>query len=568
MSLDKRVADLVSPLLVGLLTFIQRTPNGLVNQFSTVCSLLVVVPNSSYLCMSMYDHESNAPLVPTVASSPSPERNVSCSPPRTRDSSPTPSTSPTPALSACPPLSRSFSANSSTASSVSATSQPSITSRSVSASGAIRQRRGYVRPQGVSFAPSAGNRDSVLSLGSIAHLQYYFARTGLLDGKGGQLAKESKQQNGTEKLPTRIFPRICSSPDVGQGIDDSNGSLEGADRESEEPLMLPPTVSTYSDRVRYVPPPPDLETLRHDLNISLADAKKALQEVQDQNEQEKLDSEGNRLEVDSREYVSSSFSQTSGWYEIQGVHILDVVTLAIRAAKIYYTSHENPHRLYSIKSERQLREELLGVLDVLKRIAGRNFAGGMKEEEVRLMKHWVEGIEAFLSTEAALEEQDGKAQDSWAWLEGSWQGRERERERLFLCSFLPDSDLPEWTGLEQSAQISTQFLEALRTGLTLVRLHNALLKKSKRQFGEIKSFHTDTAKPYRCSENLRYWIKAAEIRWETKLKFDVSGVVNAKPEAWMDFDTAILQWSQAVREELTKEFKETTTWSNHHKDIP
>ena len=520
----------------------------------------------------MFDQVNNAPSVPAVASSPSPQSNASYSPPFTRDSSPSPSTSPTPALSACPPLSRSFSANSSTTSSVSTTSQPSITSRSVSASGAVRQRRGYVRPQGVSFAPSAGNRDSVLSLGSIAHLQYYFARTGLLDGKGGQLAKESNNKNEIEKPSTSMHLRICTSPNSGQGINDSKGSSEIADTESEEPLMLPPTVSTYSDRVPYLPPPPDLETLRHDLNSALADAKKALREVQDQNakdmEQRKLEFERNSQDVDGREQVSSSFAQSSGWYEIQGVHILDVLTLAIRAAKIYYTSHENPHRLYSIKSERQIREELLGVLDVLKRMAGRNFAGGMKEEELKLMKHWVEGIEAFLSKEAALEEQEGKTQDSWAWLEGSWQGREREREWLFLCSFLPDGDLPKWTAVEESAQTPTPFLEALRTGLTLVCLHNALLKKSKRQFGDIKSFHTDTAKPYRCSENLRYWTKAAELRWETKLKFNVSGVVNAKSEAWTDFDTAILQWSQAVREELTKEFKEATIRSTQHTRFP
>lgn len=386
------------------------------------------------------------------------------------------------------------------------------------------------------------------------------------------MAKESRTSNGTEKPSTKVLPRICASPDLVQGIDGSNGSSEEADREPEEPLMLPPTVSTYSYRAQYLPPPPDLGSLRHDLNIALANAKKALQDVRDQNEQDleqrKLESENDSPDADSRESMPSPFSQSSGWYEIQGVHILDVVTLAIRAAKIYYTSHENPHRLYSIKSERQIREELLGVLDVLKRMAGRNFAGGMREEELRLMKHWVECIEEFLSKEAALEEQEGKAQDSWVWLEGSWQGRQREREWLFLCSFLPEAQLPEWTVLEESAQTPTRFLEALRTGLTLVRLHNALLKKSKRQFGDIKSFHTDTAKPYRCSENLRYWIKAAELRWETKLRFNVSGVVNAKSEAWTDFDAAILQWSKAVREELTEEYKEATTRPNQHTRHP
>ena len=112
------------------------------------------------------------------------------SPPLTRESSPSPGSSPL----FCPPLSRSFS-SSEYSSAGSTISQPSVVSRSSSASAALRQR-GYVRPQGVSFAPSAGNRDSVLSLGSIAHLQYYFARTGLLDGKGAQLAKDDRGKPG------------------------------------------------------------------------------------------------------------------------------------------------------------------------------------------------------------------------------------------------------------------------------------------------------------------------------------------------------------------------------------
>lgn len=268
----------------------------------------------------MYNSTSDVPPVPTMACSPSPESNASYSPPFTRDSSPSPSISPTPALSACPPLSRSYSANSSSTSSVSTVSQPSITSRSVSASGAVRQR-GYVRPQGVSFASSARNRDSVLCLGSIAHLQYYFARTGLLDGKGGQLAKESKGKDGIRKPSTNIAPRVCASPDSGRGIDDGNGSSEEADRDPEEPPMLPPTVSTYKHRVQYLPPPPDTQMLRHGLKTTLADAKKALQEVQNQNqqdlEQRKLESGNTCPDVDNKDHVLSSFSQSSGWYEIQ-----------------------------------------------------------------------------------------------------------------------------------------------------------------------------------------------------------------------------------------------------------
>lgn len=506
-------------------------------------------------------------LSPPMQSTP-PESNASGSPPfRTRDSSPDPSLSPTPALFACPPLSRSFSANSSfydSSSAASTISLPSVTTRSSSASAALRQR-GYVRPQGVAFAPSAGNRDSVLSLGSIAHLQYYFARTGLLDGKGAQLAKDDRGKPGTGRIRRNFSPRIAGSLDGNPDTDHATETILEDSDQTEEPMMLPPTVSTYSHRSQYIPPPPDVQTLRNDLVGALAEARKALAQVSEQaaemlgnsitNEQ---DQAGFREVQYTEPDAEVPCAQSSGWFEIQGLHVLDVVTLAIRAAKIYYTSHEDPMRLYSIKSERQIREELLSVMDVLKKMAGRNFAGGMRGEELSIVSGWLEGIERFLAEEQELESKDSDQRASWDWLEGSWTGRERQRERSFLGSFQKGEELPEWTPIDPIQPLVTPFLEALRAGLILVHLHNALLKKSKRQFGEIKTFHTDLAKPYRCAENLRYWIKAAELRWETKLKVNVSGVVNGRVEAYPEFDAAILQWSQAVREELTKEWREVS----------
>lgn len=413
----------------------------------------------------------------------------------------------------------------------------------------------------MTFAQSAGKRDSVLSLGSIAHLQYYFARTGLLEGKGGQLAKDNRGKPGY-KLDADVQPRILVPSDVNS--DHGNDSVSEAgqsEQDVEETLMLPPTVSTYSHRQQYIEPPPDPEQLRKDLVKAIDDARTALQQVSNEKAENQgkpiLGSDETSITPIDENTAPTSFSQSSGWYEIQGMHILDVVTLAIRAAKIYYMSHEDPQRLYSIKSERHIREELLGIMDVLKRMATRNFAGGMRSDELNAIRGWVDGIEAFIASEKEVKQQATKERQSWQWLEGSWAGREREREQLFLNSFNPVDLLPQWTAVDPADPKATPFLTALQTGLTLVHLHNALLKKSRRTFGEIKTFHTDTAKPYRCAENLRYWIKSAELRWETKLKVNVSAVVNNRNEAWLDFDAAILQWSRTVREELTKEWKDS-----------
>ncbi|MCJ1254251.1 hypothetical protein MMC24_002065 [Lignoscripta atroalba] len=414
------------------------------------------------------------------------------------------------------------------------------------------------------FAESAKNRDSVMSLGSIAHLQYYFARTGLLDGKGAQHARERKDDGG---MPS-ILADGSNLHGLGQLSDivDSPVGEEDESQEWDDQMMLPPTVSTYSHRTQYIPPPPDAETLRKDLQTALKDVSQALHEVRHQAENNldrRKESEPLSVQLDScaheEEAESDRPSPMQGWHEIQGMHILDVATLAIRAAKIYYTTHEHPQRLSCIKPERKIRQELLCVLDVLKRMAARNFAGGMKVEELQTIEDWVQGVEALLTQERAIETQEAKDKESWKWLEGSWSDTNVQREWLFMCTFLPEGTLPAWTTPSETTNLPTPFLESLRNGLTLVQLHNTILKKSKRQFGEIKTFHADTVKPYRCAENLRYWVKAAEIRWETKLQLDVMGVVYGKnDEAWRGLDAAILQWCRAVREEIRREWREGT----------
>lgn len=81
------------------------------------------------------------------------------------------------------------------------------------------------------------------------------------------------------------------------------------------------------------------------------------------------------------------------------------------------------------------------------------------------------------------------------------------------------------------------------------------MRKSRRHFEEIKQYHTDTAKPYRCADNLRYWVKAAELRWDIKLEVDVLGIVQGQDLAvWRKFDAAVLRWCQGVREEITSEW--------------
>ncbi|KAF2664624.1 hypothetical protein BT63DRAFT_378924 [Microthyrium microscopicum] len=442
----------------------------------------------------------------------------------------------------CPQLDLSTSTEASSASSARSTSSR------LSDSGLSVKKRGYRRPQATTFAPSAKSRESVMSLGSIAHLQYYFARTGLLDGKGGQLARKNPNLHRTQTEGSRSASLNLpgTHDDLSLSPTASNYALSESGMMSESPIdqtddpewdrelaLLPPTVSTYNHRPAYVEPPPNVTMLRRELTESLEDALKVLKESD----------------------KAAKADETQGFYEIQGLHLLDITTLAIRAAKNYYTAHSQYQRLHAIKSEREIRQELYHVLEILKRMASRNFAGGMKQAEKVGILTWIVGISELIQTEIDAEKQDTEEREKWSWRSGDWTGRERERELAFIRCFISDpSSLPDWPDPTNLTEPSA-FLSHFQDGLALVHLHNSCVQKSKRHFEEIKVFHTDTAKPYRCADNLRYWVKAAELRWDIRLKLDVMGVAQNSTDmgAWLQLDAALLQWCRGVREELTAE---------------
>lgn len=425
-----------------------------------------------------------------------------------------------------------------------------------------------------------------MNLGSIMHLQYYFARTGLLDGKGGQLAKKKDKNSNRETMDFALLDTSFLTPNASDR-DSTYSSLTGSpeilaegmvespvdeedfysdeDLDPNHPHLLPPTASTYVHREKPVPKPPNLAELKDGLEKTIGDAKAALEEAKaataNQSPIGNHRREGSiapELPITLQPPSSPQGPKSPGWYELQGMHILDIITLAIRAAKLYYTAHDNPSRLSVIKSERQIRADLLSVMEVLKRMATRTFSGGMKKEELEIMENWVASVEEMLAREEAMDEEERKLRKSWTWLNDNWAGGEIEREYEFLKSMNPDDEpLPEYVPASEAGELPTEFLAAMANGLKLVKLHNAIVRKSKRRFGAIPKFHTDTMKPYRCADNLRYWIKAAELRWECILRVDVMGVVTGEdPEAWKSFETAIWKWSKAVREEISAEWRE------------
>ena len=462
-------------------------------------------------------------------------------------------------------------------------------SRSVSSSAASNRRRGFMKPQTTAFAESARCRESVMSLGTIAHIQHYFARTGLLDGKGGQLSKDKVKKtlgddNINSSASTTIHscdPGLESTSGLGPCLEIESGDLSangskvkssaqnegfGVDDEGEwnyqDHFMLPPTVSTYNHRLPNGSPLQAPKMLQQTLEESLEDSRKLMDELKSTSQDIGTDAE------DADKIQSGSNMDSLGWLEIQGLRLLDVFTLTISAAKNYYTAHEDPQRLYSIKAERELRRELYEVLELLRAMAVRDFRGGVRDIEFDKLQAWLDCVEAILKAEKSLEETERKKREGWIWRFGDWSGREREREWLFLSSFdtevptippWPDEVLLDEDGNSNGNDTAepNDFLKFLQNGLRLVLLHNRFVELSRRRFEMIKYYHTDFAKPYRSAENLRYWVKAAQLRWDIKLELNVMAVVRGEDAGAMkQFDDAILTWSQGVRKQIVSAWEE------------
>jgi hypothetical protein len=75
--------------------------------------------------------------------------------------------------------------------------------------------------------------DSVMSLGSIAHLQYYFARTGLLDGKSGR-GREWEKNSAPN---ARVYPWRRDDVET-----DDLASPEVAEETEREDIIPPPWI--------------------------------------------------------------------------------------------------------------------------------------------------------------------------------------------------------------------------------------------------------------------------------------------------------------------------------------
>ena len=120
-----------------------------------------------------------------------------------------------------------------------------------------------------------------------------------------------------------------------------------------------------------------------------------------------------------------------------------------------------------------------------------------------------------------------------------------ERYHLFLLQF--DSSEPKIP-----PPSTKEFFDTLRTGTKLCLVHNAVTQLSLRPFGLITRFHSDTSVQYRVTDNLKYFAKAAQIRWEIQIEWDVEEIWRGSSRGVEMLKRELAKWCEVILREMTQ----------------
>ena len=344
----------------------------------------------------------------------------------------------------------------------------------------------------------------VLMVGKIEHLQHYFAVSGKLDQKGYLLFLTHRVTSRAGYAPTKSTKKS----------DSTYSSLSPSPEVMDFEIPLPPERDSTSPTPT-APKPESMKETRGELLSALIDCEHSLMQG-------------------------------------RGLEIVENTTATIRLAQRYraHVRHED------LDDEKKLRRDAVDVLYILRRITERE-DNELTEEEKSVIRIWCNDVKTLIDRD------DEIRREMWeraaAWMEGNWENNEwgiaipglanLERYHLFLVQFDPSEPRlpPPSTG---------EFFESLRSGTKLCLIHNTLTHFSLRPFGLITRFHTDTSVRYRVTDNLRYFAKAAQIRWEIQIEWDVEEIWRASPNGNEMLKRELGKWCTAVIDEMHKIYQE------------
>ncbi|CAI2168206.1 13920_t:CDS:2 [Funneliformis geosporum] len=360
-------------------------------------------------------------------------------------------------------------------------------------------RRGYQKPtKPREFAKSAKKRQSVLALGSITHLQHFYAKRGIIikPKKPKHVEEAEKKKMAltyiTSKLDVETDPEVLLAICHGdiQAMLDAWCMVTGEVKAEENPVPVDilAAIETTTKAVQSVK---NYSLFKEDLSAESmskirATALEVLEMISD-------------LEQSHRDDDDSS-SEDGHIYKESNFHCLD--------------SQRDILRRYLVVVEECL---LFDDCDVYP-----PNTSYFKNSSVSSDDESKQGTTPFTPPLSP-----GHPNNDWV-NPDVFGDNVFARYHAFLEVHRPSKSkrFPDYTPLPNPSLDKTEFLASLADGKLLCFIYNTIVRRSKRPFGFIDKIHEDTSRTYRATENLKFFAAAAKFRFELKFdEFNVTEIV-------------------------------------------
>ncbi|PKK71055.1 hypothetical protein RhiirC2_745287 [Rhizophagus irregularis] len=384
-------------------------------------------------------------------------------------------------------------------------------------------KRGYKKPaKPREFAKSAKKRQSVLALGSITHLQHFYAKRGIII----KPKKPKHLEEAEKKLKLSINTNVTDLLEVTEEPD-----------EDFPPTPLPPSPPPLP---AYLTSKLDVET---DPDVLLATCHADIQAM-----------------IDAWCMVTGEVKAEANPVSVDILAAIETTTKAVQSVKNYSMFKED----LSAESLSRIRATTLEVLEMISNLeeSHRDEDDSSSEDghlykesnfhsldrQRNILTKYLEVVEecllfddtdlyppntSYLRPSSVSSEEDLKqgvaaitpplspGHPNNDWVNPDVFGDVViTRYHAFLEAHRPSKSkqLPDYTPLPDPSVDKTEFLASLADGKLLCIIYNTIVRRSKRPFGFIDKIHEDTSRTYRATENLKFFAAAAKFRFE--IKFD------------------------------------------------
>ncbi|GBC09617.1 hypothetical protein RclHR1_00900003 [Rhizophagus clarus] len=416
-------------------------------------------------------------------------------------------------------------------------------------------KRGYKKPSKPrEFAKSAKKRQSVLALGSITHLQHFYAKRGIII----KPKKPKHVEEAEKKLKLSINTNVSDLLEITEEPD-----------EDFPPTPLPPSPPPLP---AYITSKLDVET---DPEVLLATCHADIQAM-----------------LDAWCIVTGEVKAEADPVPVDILAAIETTTKAVQSVKNYSMFKED----LSAESLTKIRAVALEVLEMISDLeeSHRDEDDSSSEDghlykesnyhsldrQRNILRKYIEVVEesllfddkdlypntSYLRPSSVSSEEDLKqgvavitpplspGHPNNDWVNPEVFGDDiMARYHAFLEAHRPSKSKqsPDYIPLPDPHVDKTEFLASLSDGKLLCVIYNTIVRRSKRPFGFIDKIHEDTSRTYRATENLKFFAAAAKFRFEIKFdEFNATEIVKLTNIGRVQLERVLEIFCEKAMEEL------------------